>query len=523
MSFERRLGLLGIVVVAVLSLFSLRLVYWQLVRANDLQPVAINPIRAAAEYASRNPVPGEPTSDPFQNLENLPQPVLQRTIALLNDITRGGIYDRSGRMLASDQIDEQGRRSRVYSDSTIAHVTGYTSALRTGLTGLELAYNETLLGTNRLDAQLSLALHQPITGSDLILTIDQDLQQQAAAALGSRAGSVVVLDGRSGAVLAMASAPSYDPNRVLEQGYAAGLINNCDGSPACTAPFVNRATQAIYPPGSTFKTVTLIAALDIGQVTPQTMFDFGEPVVTPTGQYYVYEVDGGIIPDPNHREDRLSLPMAYAKSANAAFARMGHEMAPDTFIDYARRLGFSPQANRVFPIEISFTPSQLANDVDDLRTNNLLRAATAIGQGEVLATPLHVAMVVQAVINDGSLPVPYLVQAVRSPTGTLNERLPNRRTIRGLMKASTAQQVRSMMQVVVEEGAGGLAAVPGLTVGGKTGTAQLGGNAAPHAWFAGFAENGDRSVVIAVVIENGGSGSTVAAPIFAQLAASALQ
>lgn len=523
MSFERRLGLLGWIVLATLTLFSLRLVYWQLVRGIELQPVAINPILAAAEYAARDEEPIQPGEDPFQNLESLPQPVLQRTIALLNDITRGGIYDRNGRLLANEQIDDQGNRRRVYYDPTTAHVLGYTSALRTGLTGLEFSYNETLLGINRLDAQLGLALHQPVTGSDLILTLDQDLQQQAAAALVDSAGAIVVLDGKSGAVLALASSPTFDPNRVTEEGYAAGLLNNCNGQPACMAPFLNRATQGLYSPGSTFKTVTLIAALETGQVNPQTMFDFGEQRVGADGRpYYFYEVDGGVIPDPNHPENRLSLPMAYAKSANAAFARMGVEMNPADFIEYGQRMGFSSPDSRPVPSEIEYFPSQLANDVDELRTNNLLRGATAIGQGELLSTPLNLAMMVQTVINNGDLPMPYFVQAVRSPDGTLNERLPNRRVIRNLIKESTAKQVHSMMQVVVQVNAADII-VEGMTLGGKTGTAQLGGDAAPHVWFAGYGQKGDRSVVIVVLLEHMGAGRVYTIPVFAQLAASALK
>jgi penicillin-binding protein A len=524
MSFERRLGLLGWIVLVFLALFSLRLVYWQLVRGFDLQPVAINPLRAAAEYAARGEPTGQPGVDPFQNLASLPQPVLQRTIALLDDITRGGIYDRNGRLLASDQVDEQGNRFRVYHDPSAAHVIGYTSALRTGLTGLEYSYNEALLGTNRLDAQFALALHQQITGSDLILTIDQDLQQQAAAVLAGRAGAVVALDGESGAVLALASAPAFDPNRVLEEGYAEGLLHNCDGSAKCTAHFVNRASQAIFSPGSTFKTVTLIAALDTGLVNPQTVIEFGEPLIDPEGRpYYIYTIDGGVIPDPNHTEDRLGLPMAFARSANAAFARFGVEMGAETFIEYGQRFGFSPPPGREYPLEIEFMPSQLANNVDDLRSNNLLRAATAIGQGELLATPLNIAMMVQAVVNDGDMALPYLVQAIRAPDGTLNERLGNRREYRNLMKDSTAAQVREIMIGVVIDQAGQRAGVDGLTVGGKTGTAQLGGDAAPHAWFAGFAQNGERTVVIVVFVENGGSGTSLAAPIFSQLAATALK
>ncbi len=528
MNFEKRLWHLGTLILIVLALFSLRILYWQMIRGFDLQAVALDPLKAAAEYAGRekdNPDAAEILNDQgsLQNLESLPQPVLQRTIAMLNQITRGSIYDRNGNLLAADKTGENGERYRYYTTPSLAQVIGYTSALRTGLAGLERSYNETLLGVNRLDTQINQALHEPVTGSDLILTIDSSLQETATQALGNRAGSIIVMDAHSGAVLAMTSAPRFDPNLILEDGYASGLINSCNGAPNCQAPFLNRATQALYSPGSTFKTVTLISALDSGQVTPDTVFDFGEPVQTPNGSYYVYEVDGGIIPDPNHKENRLGLPMAFAKSANAAFAKMGAEMPAETFIRYAQRLGFSAPEGKEFPLEIEYTPSKLANNVDDLRSNNLLRAATAIGQGELQSSPLNIGMVVLSVVNEGSIPVPYFVQGVRTPDGKTTERLPNRNVIRGVMRAKTAREVRDMMVTVVQQGSGYGAAVPGMTVGGKTGTAQLGGNQAPHAWFAGFADNGERSVVIVVMIENGGEGSQAAAPIFAQLAKAALQ
>ncbi len=176
-----------------------------------------------------------------------------------------------------------------------------------------------------------------------------------------------------------------------------------------------------------------------------------------------------------------------------------------------------------FPFDIELAPSQLAQDVNALYGNNLLRAATAIGQGELLATPLNMGSVVLAVLNGGNLPLPYLVQGIRSPSGKVQDRLPNRRVQRGLMKPETASEVRRMMEVVVQSGSGGRAAVPGLTVGGKTGTAQVGGENQPHAWFIGFAEDGEKTVAIAVLIENGGQGSEVAAPVFAQVAEAALK
>jgi murein DD-endopeptidase MepM/ murein hydrolase activator NlpD len=304
--------------------------------------------------------------------------------------------------------------------------------------------------------------------------------------------------------------------------YVDELLNACGESPGCQAPLLNRVSQALYPPGSTWKTVTLIAALDSGQVTPETVFEFGEPVQGPDGPYYVYQVDGYDIVDPNHAEDRLNLEMSYAKSANAAFAQMGDEMLPDTLLNYASRFGFASPGEISFPLAVEYTPSQIAQDPRELYENDLLRAVTAIGQGEVLTSPMNMAMVVLSVLNDGEMPVPYLVESVREPGGEVIRDLSNRNVIPGLMQPQTAQQVRQMMISVVEQGSGIHAAIPGLVVGGKTGTAQVGGDLPPHSWFAGFAESDTRSVVVVVLIENGGEGSQTAAPIFAEIAQAAI-
>jgi peptidoglycan glycosyltransferase len=313
-------------------------------------------------------------------------------------------------VLAQDQVNEDGTRQRFYSEPSLAHVIGYLSGLHTGIAGLELTYNDTLLGLDRPLAQLERTIHQPIQGSDIHLTIDLPTQQAAAAALGGRSGAVVVMDGKSGAMLAMVSQPGLDPNRVGDAEYVSGLLAQCGDDPNCQGAFINRATQGRYVPGSTFKTVTLMAALDSRLVNMDTVFDFGKPVKGQNGTYYVYEVDGGVIPDPNHAEQKLSLAMSYAKSANADFARMADEMGGETFIRYATKLGFSdPNADRNFPLEIPYNLSQLANDVDSLNDNNLLRAATGIGQGELLVTPLQMAMVVLPMVNGGDMPVPYFV------------------------------------------------------------------------------------------------------------------
>jgi penicillin-binding protein A len=374
----------------------------------------------------------------------------------------------------------------------------------------------------RAATQIEQMLNKLIVGSDLIVTIDSFVQRAAENALEGKAGAILVLDGNSGAILALASAPRFDPNRILDTAYVNQLLNACGDTPDCRAPLLNRATQALYPPGSTWKTVTLIAALDSAQVTPETIFEFGEPIQGSDGPYYVYQVDGYDVVDPNHAENRLDLEMAYAKSANAAFARIGDEMLPDTLLNYASRFGFGSPGEISFPLDVEYTPSQIAQDTRSLYDNDILRAVTAIGQGELLTSPMNVAMVVLSVLNDGDLPLPYLVEAVRDPGGEVISDLPDRNIIHDLMQPQTALQVRQMMISVVEKGSGTHAAIPGLVVGGKTGTAQVGGDLLPHSWFAGFAQSDARSVVVVVLIENGGEGSQTAAPLFADIAQAAI-
>ena len=228
----------------------------------------------------------------LSELQDVPQPIIQRLSDLLETITRGSIYDRSGRVLGSDQLDPSGNPIRMYTEPSLAPVLGYVSGLRIGIAGLEKTYNQSLLGLDQAENRFNRAVHKPIVGSDLVLTIDSTLQRAAEEALQGRPGSILVMDGHTGAILAMSSLPHYDPNRVLEDGYLSELVESCDGSPECSGILLNRATQALYPPGSTWKTVTLIAALDTGQVSPQTVFDFGTPEQGANGPYYVYRSGG---------------------------------------------------------------------------------------------------------------------------------------------------------------------------------------------------------------------------------------
>jgi peptidoglycan glycosyltransferase len=316
----------------------------------------------------------------------------------------------------------------------------------------------------------------------------------------------------------MASSPTFDPNRILDPDYIREL-ESCDGSVNCRQALFNRAAQGWYTPGSTWKTVTLIAALETGQVTPETEFDCGPPLRDENGRiYYVYTVDGFSIKDPNHRERRLDLVRSYAISANAVFARIGDEMPPDVMIKYAARLGFGRQDGGLLPIGIDASAARLAINPQELYTNNPLRASTAIGQGELMASPLSMALMTAAVVNDGDIPIPHLVQSVKDPSGNLLAGEPIGYWINDTMRPETGELVRELMIQVVRNGSGARANVSGFVVGGKTGTAQVGDDLAPHAWFTGFVQGDERAIVMTVIIENGGEGSRVAAPLFAQVA-----
>jgi peptidoglycan glycosyltransferase len=517
MELSQRIWHIGTAFLLLMLLLSGRLVYWQLVRGAELQPTIINPL-GRAEAGDR----GLKALDleTLTNLEDVPQPVIQRTADALRNITRGTIYDRNGRALALTVTDENGERSRFYTEPSLASTLGYVNALNVGVLGVEQAFNEQLFGLDRLDAQFSQAVHRPVVGSDVYLTIDSHLQRAAAEALGNRAGAIAILDAPTGAILALASNPTFDPNRILETAYFNSLIN-CQTAD-CTGALVNRASQGLYPPGSTWKTVTLMTALDTGQATPETVFDFGTPRQGPEGIYYVYEVDGAEIIDPNHDEPRLDLVRSYAVSANAAFAQLGDEMPPQVMLDYAGQLGFSPPAGPP-PLETGMAAAQLANFPQSIFENNVLRAATAFGQGELLTTPLQMALTVAGVVNQGNIPTPHFLERVQAPDGDVLETGQATPWVTGVIRPETAQQTAEIMVNAVQNGSGVRARVPGIVIGGKTGTAEIGPDRVPHAWFIGFAHENERTVVMAIIVENGGEGADVAAPLFARLAPVALR
>lgn len=433
-----------------------------------------------------------------------------RLIEAERRLDRGRILDRNGRVLARSDIDAEGVAHRQYTYSQLAPVLGYWS-LKHGTAGIEHAFADPLRALP-MGFQTGLEqwlYHRLPVGNDVVLTIDLDLQRVADEALGNTPGAVVLLDAHSGAILAMASHPTFDPTHLDED------FTQLKDDPG--RPLLNRATQGRYPPGSTFKTVTLSAALQEGIVRPRQMFDDGDQTLY---------VEGFPIECSNNPKgvNRFDLAHAYAYSCNLTFARMGLDLGTKRLSDYAGRF----RIGREIPLEIPTSSSQLAND--PLLIDQVLLASTAFGQGELLVTPLNMALVAATIAIDGAMPQPYLAEQVQTRDGkTISDFSSTTRNTqyairngRGILAVpiteATARQVRDIMITSVQDGYARRAQIPGAIVGGKTGTAQLGGeNTEPHAWFIGWAQKaGDpdaRTFAIAVIVETGGEGSLVATPI----------
>ena len=441
------------------------LVYWQIVRAADVGAGPANP----------------------------------RTIALERQVVRGRILDRSGVVLAAD--DPAQGNPRRYTLASLSNVIGYASP-RYGQADLEAAFNPYLsgqVGAVPGEGALLRLLHIAPVGDDLTLTVDANLQRLADATLGAHRGVIMVLQPGTGAVLALVSKPYFDPN-TLEQDWQA--VSTDPGR-----VLLNRATQALYPPGSTFKLVTAAAALETGAVTPTTPF-------TCIGDFVV---EGFHISCENPQiPEQLDFRRALELSANAIFAQVAYHLGADTLSRYAAGFGFGAAPSLGLPV----TPSRL-KDPGAPWTGPLL-ASTGFGQGQLEVTPLQLALIVDAIANGGQIMDPYLVAKATSPGGTVvyqHEPTPWKRAI----DTKTAATLTDLMVGVVDEGSGTAARLPGVKVAGKTGTAQVGGSAAPHAVFVAFAPADHPAVEVVVLAENSGEGADVAAPMARVMLQAALQ
>ena len=407
------------------------------------------------------------------------------------DANRGRILATDGSVLAATQGG-----ARTYPlGAALAQTVGYLS-VRYGTSGIEDAYDLALTPPDTSGDPVA-QFHQIVDsfqgkqgvskGADVVTTIVPAIQDRLYDELSRHArGAGVVLDPRSGAVLAIASVPSFDPNRID----AIFSQLNADES----SPLLNRAIDGLYPPGSTFKMFTASAALDSGTVTMASTFE--DPGYLQVGDFTLHNNESEVT-------GTADLTTAFALSSNVDFAQIALKMGVDTFYDYLAKFGIGDSVDFQLPSARDHVPPK-----SDIVPGEL--AQMGFGQGALLMTPLRMALIGSPVAGQGNEPRPYLVrQIVRD--GAIASVYPSE-ALATPISADTAADVKKMMEAVVARGTGTTARIPGVTVAGKTGTATNPEGRA-HSWFVCFAPAENPRVAVAIVVENGGYGADVAAPI----------
>ena len=420
-------------------------------------------------------------------------------------IPRGLILADNGTVLARSKGHGRGENrtyTRTYpTGGLFAHPVGF-SYLKNGQRGLEASRNEDLVGKeNEFATILSGLESRDREGNDVVTNLDVKGTEAAVNGLAGRKGAVVAVEPSTGKVRVMVSLPEYDPNLIPSQ---IGQLNRDREN----QPLLNRTTQELYPPGSTFKVVTASAALDSGKITPDTVIDGSSPKVI-SGEELHNAGDEQFGP--------ISATDALTNSVNTYWAQVGERIGHETLVEYMRRYGFYADPQLDYP-DSQMVASGIINGDGDYVDDGFDVGRVAIGQGglegEIRASPMQMALVAATVANGGRLMKPRLTDRILRKDGRVKERIqPDLQSV--VMKPDTAEQLAQMMSRVVEEGTGTAAALEGITVAGKTGTAETGPNAEfTQAWFICFAPVEDPRMAVAVTIPNAnGQGGTVAAPI----------
>ncbi|HEU4979310.1 MAG TPA: penicillin-binding transpeptidase domain-containing protein [Solirubrobacteraceae bacterium] len=430
-------------------------------------------------------------------------PLNKRQVLENEMIARGDIRADDGSILARSVKRHDGTYVRRYpTPSIFAHAVGY-SFLNPGQAGLEKSRNDELTGkTSELSTIADQLAGKKPVGDDVYTTLDPRAQRVALAGLAGRKGAVVALDPHTGAVKVLASVPGYDQN-ALQSASATARLNT-----APDAPLFDRVTQAGYPPGSTFKVVTAIAALDSGKFTPASTLSGKSPITisgTPLSN------------DNNEQFGTIDMTTALTQSVNTYFAQVGEQIGKATLKKYMQRLGFDQPVPIDLPTEARASSGErLHGRILDPTSRFVDVGRMAIGQDKLAVTPLQMAMVAAAVANNGVLVRPHLTDRIVDQDGRTVRRIGTQEIDR-VMSAQTANEVRDMMKQVIKEGTGTAAALSGIDVAGKTGTASVGPTGAnlTQPWFIAFAPADNPRIAVAVTVERsvGGFGGTVAAPI----------
>jgi peptidoglycan glycosyltransferase len=457
---------------------------------------------------------------------------------------RGPIVVGGEPIVTSEKVDDDYKYQRTYSGgdagaaSVYAPLTGFFAVTGT-YTGLERYANGYLGGEDDslwLDRLQNLITGEEAQGSSVELTIDPKVQKAAWDALGDYTGAAVALDPKTGAILAMVSKPSYDPNTIAvhsndeaTKAYTKLLnsnpqVNSVDGSERFSpyGPTVNRGINATYPPGSTFKLLTAAAAVEYEGMSPDTQIPAPDVYQLPgtTGDGGSVQNFGG---ETCSDTGEMTLKDALRISCNTAFLGLANEVGKAGMQQMFEDFGFTESIDIPMSTSIGAYPglSDSAKDDSDARI-----ALSGMGQGDLRLTPLQVAMMSAAIANDGDLMEPYLIKSVRdSDVELVSQTKPSR--YKSPFSSSTADALTEMMIAVVNDGSGQGAQIPGVEVAGKTGTAEDDPRS-PTLWFTSFAPADDPQVAVAVVLENEGqstnesTGGALASPIAAQIMQAAI-
>jgi peptidoglycan glycosyltransferase len=436
----------------------------------------------------------------------------KRPLLEQQQIRRGRILAADGTVIARSVAKGRGdarRYVRRYPEGELfGHPIGY-SFVEQGDSEFEQFHNETLVGEESEFASILDELRGGAQeGNDVVTNLDPEAQRVALSGLQAVGfGAVVAIEPSTGRVRVLASNPPYDPNQVPEH------LEELNQDP--TSPLFNRATQGQYPPGSTFKVVTAAAGLDSGAITPETAINAPGTL----------EVQGlPLANDFNQDWGSITLDTALTNSVNTWFAQLGEKVGQETLFEYMEAFGFGSKPAIDLPAD-QLSPSGVFEGNELLgRHDPIDIARVAIGQERLLMTPLQDALVAAAVANKGHEMKPQIWSRVVDPDGRVTQRL-NPSQYSQPISEETAKELTTAMEGVVNEGTGTNAAIPGVPVAGKTGTAEVPGNEAcgggdlNQAWFIGFAPADDPKIAIAVSIEcTSAFGNDVAAPIFREVA-----
>lgn len=414
-------------------------------------------------------------------------------------VVRGSITDRNGNVLAQTEVYEDGSEQRIYPyNDVFAHVIGYSNS-DYGKTGLESAENFNLLTSNAffLEKLKNEFQEQKNMGDTVVTTLDANLQMAAYNAFGDNKGAVVVMEASTGKILVMLSKPSFDPNQISETW---DYLN----SDTENSPTLNRATQGSYAPGSTFKIVT---ALEYMREHPGDYLNY---------QYDCYGeisyADTTIHCFDSTAHGLQDLRSSMANSCNSSFANIGLSLDRTSYRKTAEDLLF----NKKLPSVLGYSKSSFAVDETTFDAEMMM---TAMGQGNTLVSPYHMALITQAVANGGILMEPYLVDKITNYAGTeISKNVP--KSYRKLMTSDEAAQLKEYMRAVVDEGTGMLLSGQVYTAAGKTGTAEYSmvDGEKTHSWFMGFTNVDQPELVISVIVEGyDGQDGAKAVPIAKQI------